>query len=283
MNPKIIDPIIQRAFEEDLPWGDITTENVVDADHTTTATMILKDTGVIAGLPVARRVFKYLDHTIQWTPLAEEGTQAVSGTVLAELMGNTRHILMAERIALNFIQRMSGIATLTHQYVSLARQVSDTVQIADTRKTTPGIRYMEKYAVLKGGGVNHRYCLSDAVMLKDNHLAFIKQKRDSLLSVIQRLRVQIPHTATIELEVDRIDQIEEAIEAGVDTILLDNMSPDELKQAVNLINGRVKTEASGGVNLNTITDIAASGVDVISVGALTHSAPSLDIGLDFPA
>lgn len=281
MDFRIVDRIIEMALDEDLPWGDITSETIIDPDLKHDFVILLKADGIVAGLAVAERVFRHLEPDLVWEPLLSDGTCGENREILVRLRGRTRKILMAERVALNILQRMSGIATLTSKYVSQARKESATVRITDTRKTTPGLRYLEKYAVRMGGGHNHRYSLSDAVMLKDNHLAILKQEGISLPEAIERLRHQLPHTSQIEVEVDRLDQISEVVDAGADCILLDNMDPETLVEAVRLIDGRTQTEASGGVSLETIQNIAATGVDIISSGALTHSVTALDISLDF--
>jgi nicotinate-nucleotide pyrophosphorylase (carboxylating) len=281
MDFRIVDRIIEMALDEDLPWGDITSETIIDPDLKHDFVILLKADGIVAGLAVAERVFRHLEPDLVWEPLLSDGTFGENREILVRLRGRTRKILMAERVALNILQRMSGIATLTSKYVSQARKESATVRITDTRKTTPGLRYLEKYAVRMGGGHNHRYSLSDAVMLKDNHLAILKQEGISLPEAIERLRHQLPHTSQIEVEVDRLDQISEVVDAGADCILLDNMDPETLVEAVRLIDGRTQTEASGGVSLETIQNIAATGVDIISSGALTHSVTALDISLDF--
>ncbi|MFH2131445.1 MAG: carboxylating nicotinate-nucleotide diphosphorylase [bacterium] len=276
-----VDRIIENALHEDMPWGDVTSETVIDPELHHDFVILLKADGIIAGLPVAERTFRHLDPDLIWHALKEDGASGKKGEILVRLTGKTRKILMAERVALNILQRLSGIATLTSQYVQQARTVSATVRITDTRKTTPGLRFLEKYAVRMGGGHNHRYSLSDAVMLKDNHLAILKQEGISLQDAVQKIRNRLPHTCQIEIEVDTIDPINAVLEAGVDCILLDNMSPDTLAEAVRLIDGRTRTEASGGVSLETVASIAAAGVDIISSGALTHSAAALDISLDF--
>ncbi len=282
MKPQLLDPIIKNALNEDYSWGDITTETLIEPSSTCELAILLKEDGVIAGLPVAKRVFKLLDADISFETLKQDGEMAKKGETLAIIKGKSQAILIAERVALNFMQRLSGIATLTHKYVTEIKKTSDKTRIVDTRKTTPGLRYLEKYAVRLGGGYNHRYNLSDAVLVKDNHLAILKKEGKSLQDVVKRLKNTVPHTVKIEIEVDTLEQIKEILAAGsVDTILLDNMNHEELTKAVQLINEQAKTEASGGVTLQTVAKIASTGVDFISVGALTHSALSLDIGLDF--
>lgn len=281
MDWRIVDPLIENALQEDLSWGDATSDNLIDPKQQSNLEIKLKQDGVVAGLPVAERVFQAIDPKISWKALAHDGEKHQSGTILAKVTGSSQSMLKAERLALNFLQRLSGVATLTERFVAEARAGSTDVRVVDTRKTTPGLRYLEKYAVRMGGGNNHRYNLSDAVMLKDNHLAMVAQSGKSLQTAVQELKFKIPHTMRIEIEIDSLDQLEEVMAAGADIVLLDNMSCPELIRAVEIAQGRVLLEASGGVNLKTIRAIAETGVDLISVGALTHSATSLDISLDY--
>ncbi len=276
-----ISPIIKMAIEEDLSWGDITSESLIDPTWTIELVLYLKQDGVIAGLPVAERVFRELEPQLQWTAHQEDGEFLKAGTTLASISGKAQFLLKAERVALNFLQRLSGIATLTEQFVAEARKGSATVRIVDTRKTTPGLRILEKYAVRMGGGHNHRHNLSDGVLIKDNHLAIIAKAGKSVKEALISAKQKIPHVMRMEMEVDSISQISAALEAGIDVILLDNMSCEEMKQAVQDVKGRALLEASGGITLETIANIAATGVDIISIGALTHSAPALDISLDY--
>ncbi len=282
MNWKSVLPLVQSALHEDQPWGDVTSESLIDSQWSTELGIRVKQAGVIAGLPIAEMVFRELDPNIRWDPYYQDGDQVDPGTIIATLYGSAQALIQAERVALNFIQRMSGIATLTAQFVQEARKGSDTVQIVDTRKTTPGLRILEKYSIRMGGGHNHRHCLSDGVMIKDNHMAILAQQGKSLQDAVRQAKRSISHMVKIEIEIDTLDQLPPVLEAGADVILLDNMSCEEMKSAVAQIAGRALTEASGGITLGTVADVAASGVDMISVGALTHSAPSLDISLDFP-
>lgn len=275
--------LVRTALQEDASWGDVTSESLISEQWATEMVLLLKEDGVAAGLTLAEQVFRELDPGLEWETVKSEGIWLKSGTELAVLSGKSRALLQAERVALNFLQRLSGIATLTYRYVQEARKGSSTVRIVDTRKTTPGLRYWEKYAVQQGGGHNHRYNLSDAVMVKDNHLAILAQHGKSFSDAIKLARQHIPHTMKIEVEVDSLSQIDEALAGGADIILLDNMTCEELKRAVSQIDNRAITEASGGVKLENVAEIAATGVNIISVGALTHSAPSLDISLDFKA
>jgi len=271
--------LVEQALEEDLGRGDVTSDLLVPSDVAARAVLRSRGQGVIAGLDVAAMVFDVADAQIHFAALIGDGDLVAPGQELGVVSGAARSLLRAERVALNFLQRLSGIATLTSRYADAIRGTR--ARIVDTRKTTPGLRSLEKYAVRAGGGFNHRRDLSDAMMIKDNHLAVIGALGLSLCEAIAQARQSLPHTMKIEIEVDRLEQIPEALAAGADIILLDNMSTEDLTRAVALIDGRATTEASGGVNLGTISEIAATGVDVISVGALTHSAPALDIGLDF--
>lgn len=273
-------PLVARAVTdalmEDLGLaGDITTESTVAAETRAKAVLAARKPGVVSGLVVAETAFRALDANVRFTAEVPDGAKIAPGTVLARIEGNARAMLTAERVALNFMGRMSGIATLTRTYVD---KVADTkAHIVDTRKTTPGLRAFEKYAVRCGGGHNHRVGLFDAVLIKDNHIV----AAGSLSKAVERARARAGHMLKIEVEVDTLAQLEEALHHDVDAVLLDNMNPEQLKKAITLVAGRVTTEASGGVNLDTVRAIAESGVDLISVGALTHSAPVLDLGLDF--
>jgi nicotinate-nucleotide pyrophosphorylase (carboxylating) len=270
--------LIDLALREDLALGDITSEATVPADRRATAVMLAKEGGVISGLETAQAVFSRIDPTMRFAALVSDGDRVASGTRLAEISGNARSILAAERTALNLIQRLSGIASITADYVSAVDGTS--ASVIDTRKTTPGMRYLEKAAVRHGGGSNHRYNLGDAVLIKDNHLAAIGGNhpiRDAVTAAKRRA----PHTSKVEVEVIDLAGVQEALDAQADIIMLDNMSLAEMRRAVKLVDGRALLEASGGITLETIRDVAETGVDLISVGALTHSAPSLDISLDF--
>ncbi len=270
--------LIELALQEDLSRGDITSEATVPADRKATAVMLAKQDGVLSGIETARAVFARIDPGVQFTPLVSDGERVTKGTQLARISGNARSILAAERTALNLIQRLSGVATITARY---AERVAGTgATVIDTRKTAPGMRYLEKAAVRHGGGSNHRFDLGDAVLIKDNHLAAIGGEhpiRDAVLAAKKRA----PHTSKVEVEVVDLAGVQEALDAGADIIMLDNMGLDEMSRAVALVDGRALLEASGGITLETIREVAATGVDLISAGALTHSAPSLDISLDF--
>lgn len=279
LTPGQLQRIAAAGLEEDLGWGDLTTDYFIPANLSGSANFVTRRVGVVAGLAVAAAVYEATDPTLRFEIVTPDGTAVEAGTTLARVHGKTQSLLRGERVALNFLQRLSGIASLTARYVAATEGTK--ARIVDTRKTTPGMRDLEKYAVRAGGGFNHRRNLSDGVMLKDNHLAALATGGLSLAEILKEAKTRLPHLVKIEIEVDRLDQIEEALEGGAEVILLDNMNPEQLREAVKLIKGRAISEASGGVNLETVRAIAQSGVDLISVGALTHSAPALDIGLDF--
>lgn len=267
---------VNAALAEDLGLrGDITTDATVPADAVIEAVIAARAPGVVSGLQVAHAAFASLNPAIRFETLIADGATVAPGAVIARISGNARAILTAERVALNFMGRMSGIATLTRGYTQAVEGTG--VKIADTRKTTPGLRAFEKYAVRCGGGHNHRTGLFDAVLIKDNHIV----AAGGISLAIERARSAAGHMMKIEVEVDTLTQLEEALRHNIDAVLLDNMTTDQLTKAVRLIAGRCLAEASGGVNLATVRAIADTGVDLISVGALTHSAPVLDLGLDF--
>jgi nicotinate-nucleotide pyrophosphorylase (carboxylating) len=270
--------VIDAALAEDSPWGDVTSEALIAPGTRATGALVAHRAGIVAGLPVAEAVFTRADRSVRFRPLLLEGAQLRAGDQTARVDGPARSILRAERVALNFLQRLSGIATLTSQYVAAVAGTG--AVITDTRKTTPGLRALERYAVRIGGGRNHRYCLSDAVLVKDNHLAALAAEGLGLADAIHAARQHLPHTMTIEVEVSTTEQIDDAIKSGATCIMLDNFVPAEIRRAVRIIAGRALVEASGSVTLANVREIAETGVDLISVGALTHSAPSLDIGLD---
>lgn len=274
-----LDKIAATALEEDLGWGDVTTDYFIPSKIRAEADFVARKPGVVAGLAIAEAVYRVADPAVKFETVVQDGTAVKAGTVLARVSGSAQSLLKGERVALNFAQRLSGIASLTAQYVEATAGTK--ARIVDTRKTTPGMRDLEKYAIRAGGGFNHRRNLSDGVLLKDNHLMALAAAGISLKQALLEARARMPHLLKIEVEVDRIDQIEEALAGGADVIMLDNMTPEQQIEAVKLINGRALTEASGGVNLDTVRAIAQSGVDLISVGALTHSVTALDIGLDF--
>lgn len=281
-----IDAVVRAALDEDAPWGDLTSETLIPADATATAELRAREPGVFSGGEVFAAAFALTDAAIAVDLHVADGAPFAAGDVLATVSGPARGVLTAERIGLNFVQRMSGVATLTAAYVAAVAHTS--VRIADTRKTTPGLRRFERHAVRSGGGHNHRFSLSDAVMAKDNHLAVLVARHGSVTAALEAALDALPHTTHVEVEVDRLDQLDDVLAVtarpgrphGVGTIMLDNFALDDLRAGVARIGGRATVEASGGVALDTVAAIAESGVDVISVGALTHSARALDLGLD---
>jgi len=274
----LIARVVGAALEEDAPWGDLTSTTLLPADATATADLVAREAGIFSGGEVFSVAFALTDPSITIDLHVGDGDRFAPGDVLASVSGSARGILTAERIALNFAQRMSGIATLTDAYVRAIEGTS--ARIADTRKTTPGLRAFERHAVVSGRGHNHRYSLSDAVMAKDNHLAVLQRSGADLAAALREALSRLPHTTHVVVEVDRLDQIPAVLDGGAHTVLLDNFSLEDLRSGVALIGDRAQIEASGGVNLDTVGDIARTGVDVISVGALTHSARALDLGLD---
>ncbi|MFM6973661.1 MAG: carboxylating nicotinate-nucleotide diphosphorylase [Agromyces sp.] len=273
----VIERAVQAALDEDAPWGDLSAE-LIPAEARAVAELRAREAGVMSGSAVFAAAFQLVDATCAVTVQVADGESFTAGALLATVSGPARAVLRAERIGLNFIQRMAGIATLTRAYVDAIAGTS--ARIVDTRKTTPGLRAFERQAVRDGGGHNHRMTLSDAVMVKDNHLAVLTAAGNDLASALRSARAQIPHTAGFEVEVDRIDQLPAVLDADVPIIMLDNFSLDDLSAGVALIAGRAIVEASGGVTLDSVAAIARTGVDVISVGALTHSTRALDLGLD---
>ena len=274
-----IERAVQAALAEDVGAGDATTLATVPASAQARAAMVAREPIVVAGLDFAEAAFRQLSPELRCDRRASDGQRLGEGAVLLHVEGPARAILTAERVALNFVQRLSGVATLTAQFVDLV--AGTRARILDTRKTTPGWRRFEKYAVTCGGGHNHRVGLFDMVLIKDNHLAALAgEKPNAIAAAVQRARKQFPHLK-VEVEADTLDQVQHAVDAGADIILLDNMAPAELRAAVEVVGGRAKTEASGGVSLASSRIIAETGVDLISVGALTHSARAVDIGLDF--
>ena len=270
-----IEKLLRAALEEDMPFGDITTDNLIDANSVSKAVLVCKQDGVIAGLNIAESVFKMLDGKISFLSHIKDGEEVKSGDIIVEIEGNTRAMLKAERTSLNILQHLSGIATKTKEY---CRKVSNLpVKIADTRKTTAGLRMFEKYAVRVGGGSNHRFCLSDGVLIKDNHIA----AAGGIERAIEKVKKSIPHTYKIEVETETFEQVEEAVSARADIIMLDNMSINDMEKAVVFINKRALVEASGNVSLENIYAIAKTGVDIISIGSLTHSVTALDISMKF--
>ena len=278
LTPAILARVVGAALEEDAPWGDLTSTTLIPADAAASADLVAREPGVFSGGEVFTAAFLLTDPAVVVELRLGDGDVFAAGDVLASVTGPARSILTAERVALNFTQRMSGIATLTADYVHAVAGTH--ARIVDTRKTTPGLRAFERHAVSSGGGRNHRFSLSDAVMAKDNHLAVLTRSGVDLASALRDALSRLPHTAHVVVEVDRLDQIDAVLDGGAHTVLLDNFSLTDLRAGVALIAGRAIVEASGGVSLETVADIAATGVDVISVGALTHSARALDLGLD---
>jgi len=272
----IVEPIVRNALAEDLGLaGDITSAAVIPGDHRSTVVMAARQPGVIAGLDAAELAFQLLDPSITVTRHLCDGAAVEAGDVIATINGPSRALLAGERTALNFLSHLSGIATVT---ASIARAIAGTrASVACTRKTTPGLRALEKYAVRAGGSMNHRFALYDAILIKDNHIAIAGGTREAL----RRARAVAGHMIKIEIEVDTLGQLREVMEEGADAVLLDNMGPEQLREAVGIVAGRAITEASGRITPETAASIAASGVDLISVGWITHSASILDIGLDF--
>lgn len=277
LNPILYRKLVEAALEEDLGrGGDITTEALVPADAMAVAEIRSRATGIVAGLPAALYAFFVLDPRMEIEVFANDGRSVGAGETLVRLRGSARALLSAERTALNLLGRLCGIATATQ---TLVRLISHTAaRVVDTRKTTPGLRALEKYAVRCGGGQNHRLGLDDMILIKDNHLVMAG---GHLVEAVARARQRVGHTVKIEVEVDTLDQLRQLLNTDADIVLLDNMKPETLAEAVALVNRKMLTEASGNVNARTIAGIAETGVDLISVGALTHSVPNFDVGLDF--
>lgn len=274
LNVLALDSFLASALQEDIGSGDITTNSIVPEKAETKALIYVKQPGVIAGLSVAEMTFKKLDQHIVFTKFVDDGAKVEQGTIIAEVSGSARAILTGERVALNLLQRLSGIATRTN---IITQKLADLdTKIVDTRKTTPLLRMLEKYAVRVGGGMNHRFGLYDAVLIKDNHIKVAGGIKEAVFLA----RQNAPHTVKVEVECERLDQVQEAIEARADIIMLDNMLKDNIEKAVRLINKKALIEVSGGINEETIVGVAKAGVDLISIGALTHSVTALDISLD---
>ncbi len=270
--------IIDLALAEDIGAGDVTSASTIAADRHAHASMLVKADGVLYGVDVAQAVFERVDRSLAFTRLIGDGSPVASGDVVATVEGNARSILLGERVALNFIQRLSGVATSAAAYVAAVAGTG--ARIVDTRKTTPGMRVLEKAAVRAGGAHNHRFGLADGVLIKDNHLAAVGGA-DRVTRAVQQARAHAPHTLRVEVEVTTLEEVAEAVEAGADVIMLDNMTIEEMAAAVRMVEGRALLEASGGITLDNVEEVARTGVDLISIGAMTHSAPSLDISLDF--
>jgi nicotinate-nucleotide pyrophosphorylase (carboxylating) len=273
--------LVDHALAEDWAWGDVTTQALIPPETEGKATFIAKSPGVVAGIEVVHLVFVRVDASLRFQAILHDGDKLERGTAIATVEGKVASILRGERVALNFLQRLSGIATETSRYVEAVRGTR--ARIVDTRKTTPGLRFLEKYAVRAGGGQNHRVHLGDGILIKDNHLAALRARGLDMKAAIDLARKNAPHMLKIEVEVTTVEEAGQAVEAGADIVMLDNMSVGEMRRAVKAVGGRVLLEASGGVNLENVRSIAETGVDLISVGALTHSVKALDISLEMEA
>ncbi|HEY5382078.1 MAG TPA: carboxylating nicotinate-nucleotide diphosphorylase [Acidobacteriaceae bacterium] len=277
-DPQAVGALVRMALLEDAPWGDLTSQLLLPPDLQVSAQLVAREDGILCGEDIFTAAMS-MTGPVTTEFAIHDAERFAKGAVLANVRGTARAVFQAERVALNFVQRLSGIATVTAQFV--AETSGTNARIVDTRKTTPGLRLLERYAVRCGGGFNHRFSLSDAVMAKDNHLAALtKNGTKNLTDELRSAFARLPHTAHIEVEVDRLDQIDEVIAAGVDTIMLDNFTIDELRKGVRQVAGRALVEASGRVRLDRVREIASTGVDIISVGELTHRVRSLDLGLD---
>ena len=277
ITPDILNTI-DSALAEDVGMGDPTTDILIDSDLSGRANMTVREHGILAGIEVAAAVFRRLDPSLQIEIVTDDGSEVSPGTRLATVVGRVASILKAERTALNFVQRLSGIATETRRYVDAVEGTH--ARIVDTRKTTPGLRKLEKYAVVMGGGQNHRHNLADGILIKDNHIEAMHLQGLGVGDTVRRALADAPHTIKVEVEVETIEQLEEVLDAGADLVLLDNMGVEQMAAAVEVAAGRAVLEASGGITLKTVREIAETGVDIISVGALTHSARALNVGLD---
>jgi len=273
-----IDSIIDLALAEDISHGDITSEGLIPPELQGKASILAKAEGIIAGGEVARRVFLRVDPSLKVELLIKDGARVKPGDIVATIFGNVISILKAERVALNFLQRLSGIASLTAQFIAKTKGLK--VKITDTRKTIPGLRLLEKYAVRIGGGQNHRFHLGDGILIKDNHLAALRALGMNIKDIVAKAKQNAPKGVKVEVEASTIQEALDAAEAGADIIMLDNMSPDEMRRVVSLVPSEVKIEASGGITLDNVRAVAMTGVDFISVGALTHSTKALDISLE---
>jgi nicotinate-nucleotide pyrophosphorylase (carboxylating) len=281
LDRSVVARAVEAALDEDGARSDVTSEALVPPGQAGAGTIVAKAEGVVCGLPLAEAVFAALDSSLRFQGRVPEGGSVTADTPIAGVYGPLAPLLSGERVALNFLQRLSGIATLTRRFVEAVAGLD--VRIVDTRKTAPGLRSLERYAVRVGGGFNHRYNLRDGVLIKDNHLAAARARGMSIATVIERARRSAPHTLRIEIETNTVDETQEAVEAGADVILLDNMAVQDIGRAVEAVDGRAQLEASGGVTLENVRKIAQTGVQIISIGALTHSAPAVDLSLDLEA
>ena len=275
LDMEAVEPLVEKALAEDIGSGDITTDNIFDTDQKGSAEIMTRQAGVVAGLPLVLAVFKKLDPEIECNFFVSEGEKVEADTVLAEVSGRIRSLLSGERTALNFLQQMSAIATKTAAFVEKAAPYN--AKILDTRKTVPGLRLLAKYAVQMGGGYNHRFGLYDAALIKDNHII----AAGSIKNAVQMLKNKLPEKTTIEVETETLKEVREAIEAGTDIIMLDNMSIETMREAVTLARGKTLLEASGGITLDSVDKVAATGVDFISVGGITNSVDALDISMEW--
>ena len=275
MDKRFIRDVLERAFREDIPMGDITTDSTVPENESSKAYLLAKQEGVIAGLEACMEAFIMLDPQVKLESLVKDGQFIETGTKILLIEGNSRALLKAERTALNILQRLSGIASTTRLFVE--KIIGYNAKVVDTRKTTPGLRILEKYAVRAGGGTNHRFSLSDGVLIKDNHI----KAAGGIYKAVSAAKASIPHTVKIEVETENLQQVKEALDSGADIIMLDNMPPEIMREAVKLVDKKALTEASGNVSLETIQEIASTGVDIISIGAITHSVKAMDISMKF--
>ena len=278
LSPHELDPLVRRALKEDISYGDVTTNILIPRSMTTRAVITAKQGLTVAGIPVLHKVFELLDHSVSITIELGDGESILPGQTIATLEGNTRSILTGERVALNFLQHLSGIATFTKQYCDAVLDYP--TKILDTRKTTPGLRSLQKWAVTMGGGTNHRMSLNDGILIKDNHLAILKFQGMGLTEACRLAKANGPHSLKICVEIEALEEIEPAIQGKADVLLLDNMTPDVVRQAVAQIKGRAIAEASGGITLENVQEYAAAGANYISIGALTHSAPAVDLSME---
>jgi nicotinate-nucleotide pyrophosphorylase (carboxylating) len=275
MKGDALDSIVEAALEEDMPLGDITSESIISPDAESKAVILAKEKGILAGIDIARRVFEKIDSSIDFKKKMTDGQKFKRGEILAAIQGPSVSLLKGERTALNFLQRMSGIATTTRKYVHALRGTR--TKILDTRKTTPGLRSLEKYSVKMGGGMNHRHNLSEMVLIKDNHLKIV----GSISEAVKKAKSQIKPGIKVEVETTSLEEVQEAVRSGADMVMLDNMPIKQIKEVVDWVKGKVSLEVSGKITLRTIKEVAALGVDFISVGSLTHSYKSVDISIEF--
>jgi nicotinate-nucleotide pyrophosphorylase (carboxylating) len=274
-----LNTLIDMALDEDIGGGDITSESLIPKNLQAKTTIVAKAEGVLAGVDLAKLVFIKIDSDLKFKAFLRDGTKLNPGDIIATITGNARSILKAERVSLNFLQGLSGIATQTKQYVDLIKDLP--VDILDTRKTTPGMRLLEKYAVSMGGGRNHRFNLSDGILIKDNHLASLRAQGMTLQEIVAKAKQKAPKGLNVEVEVTNLKEVKEAVSAGADIIMFDNMTPAQMRRAVKIVPANIYTEASGGITLKNVRTVAETGVNYISIGALTHSSKALDISLEF--